>query len=285
MKLLRHGPKGFEKPGLLDRAGVPRDLSAHLRDLDPASLAPQALARLRALDPTTLPALDPNIRLGVPVAGIGDFFAIGLNYRDHAAEAKMALPAEPVLFSKATGSLAGACDPLVLPPGSVKTDWEVELAVVIGTEARFVAEDQALSHVAGYMVCNDLSERAYQLEQGGQWIKGKSFDGFGPLGPWLVTSDEIPDPQALTLWLEVNGTRMQQGRTADMVFGVAHLIAYLSRYLTLKPGDVITTGTPAGVGMGRGLFLKPGDVMRLGVEGLGEQRQEVRAADPAQPLP
>ncbi|MBI4967176.1 MAG: fumarylacetoacetate hydrolase family protein [Rhodospirillales bacterium] len=278
MKLLRHGPKGFEKPGLLDRAGVARDLSAHLADLDPASLAPVALARLRALDPTTLPALDPDVRLGVPVAGIRDFFAIGLNYRDHAAEAKMALPAEPVLFSKATGSLAGACDPLVLPPGSVKTDWEVELAVVIGTEARFVAEERALSHVAGYMVCNDLSERAYQLEQGGQWIKGKSFDGFGPLGPWLVTSDEVPDPQALTLWLEVNGTRMQQGRTADMVFGVAQLIAYLSRFLTLKPGDVITTGTPAGVGMGRGVFLKPGDVMRLGVEGLGEQRQEVRAS-------
>ncbi|MCC7166867.1 MAG: fumarylacetoacetate hydrolase family protein [Rhodospirillales bacterium] len=278
MKLLRHGPKGFEKPGLLDRAGVLRDLSAHLADLDPASLAPRALARLRALDPATLPALDPTVRLGVPVAGIRDFFAIGLNYRDHAAEAKMALPAEPVLFSKATGSLAGACDPLVLPPGSAKTDWEVELAVVIGTEARFVAEEKALSHVAGYMVCNDLSERAYQLEQGGQWIKGKSFDGFGPLGPWLVTSDEVPDPQALTLWLELNGTRMQQGRTADMVFGVAQLIAYLSRFLTLKPGDVITTGTPAGVGMGRGVFLKPGDVMRLGVEGLGEQRQEVRAS-------
>lgn len=278
MKLLRHGPKGFEKPGLLDRAGVLRDLSAHLADLDPASLAPRALARLRALDPATLPALDPTVRLGVPVAGIRDFFAIGLNYRDHAAEAKMALPAEPVLFSKATGSLAGACDPLVLPPGSAKTDWEVELAVVIGTEARFVAEEKALSHVAGYMVCNDLSERAYQLEQGGQWIKGKSFDGFGPLGPWLVTSDEVPDPQALTLWLELNGTRMQQGRTADMVFGVAQLIAYLSRFLTLKPGDVITTGTPAGVGMGWGVFLKPGDVMRLGVEGLGEQRQEVRAS-------
>jgi 2-keto-4-pentenoate hydratase/2-oxohepta-3-ene-1,7-dioic acid hydratase in catechol pathway len=278
VKLVRHGPKGLEKPGLVDPAGALRDLSGHLPDLDAAALAPAALDRLRRLDPAKLPALDPGRRLGVPVAGIRDIFAIGLNYRDHALEAKMALPAEPVLFSKATGSLAGPHDPLVLPPDSTKTDWEVELAVVIGTEARFVTEDRALAHVAGYVVCNDLSERAHQLERGGQWIKGKSFDGFCPLGPWLVTPDEVPDPQALALWLEVNGARMQQGRTADMVFGVAHLISYLSRFLTLKPGDVITTGTPAGVGMGLGVYLKPGDVVRLGVDGLGEQRQEVRAA-------
>ncbi|TAN57059.1 MAG: FAA hydrolase family protein, partial [Rhodospirillales bacterium] len=227
-------------------------------------------------DPSRLPLAPEGERLGVPVSGIRDIFAIGLNYRDHAAEAGMALPPEPVLFSKATGSLSGPNDPVVLPPGALKGDWEVELALVIGKPAFLVSEEDALSHVAGYLICNDVSERAFQLERSGQWIKGKSADSFCPLGPWLVTSDEVPDPQNLKLWLDLNGQRMQDGSTANMVFGVAFLVSYLSRYLTLKPGDVITTGTPAGVGLKSGRFLKPGDVMRLGVEGLGEQRQAVR---------
>lgn len=277
MKLVRFGDKGCERPGLLDGKGRVRDLSGKLSDIHPASLSPETLAELRKLDPESLPLAPEGIRLGVPVTGIRDIFAIGLNYRDHALEAGMAVPSEPVLFSKATGSLSGPNDPVILPPGALKGDWEVELAAVIGSEARHVSEAAALSHVAGYLVCNDVSERAFQLEMGGQWLKGKSADTFCPLGPWLVSADEIPDPQNLRLWLDLNGERMQDGTTADMVFSVAFLISYVSRFLTLKPGDVITTGTPAGVGLKRGRYLKPGDVMTLGVEGLGQQRQEVLA--------
>jgi 2-keto-4-pentenoate hydratase/2-oxohepta-3-ene-1,7-dioic acid hydratase in catechol pathway len=277
MKLVRFGAKGQEKPGLIDGQGRLRDLSGHIADIGPDAMSEAALARLRAIDPNSLPLTPEGVRLGVPVAGIRDIFAIGLNYRDHAAEANMALPSEPVLFSKATGALSGPNDPVVLPPGALKGDWEVELALVIGKPAFQVSEKDALSYVAGYLVCNDVSERAFQLEMGGQWIKGKSADTFCPLGPWLVTADEVPDPQALSLWLDLNGERMQNGNTADMVFPVAFLISYVSRFLTLKPGDVITTGTPAGVGLKRGRFLRPGDVMRLGVEGLGEQRQDVKA--------
>lgn len=277
MKLVRFGNKGQEKPGLIDGRGRIRDLSGLIQDILPEHLSRQALDGLRKIDPETLPLVSPEVRLGVPLSGIRDIFAIGLNYRDHAAEAGMALPTEPVLFSKATGSLSGPNDPVVLPPGAVKGDWEVELAAVIGAEARNVSEQDALSHVAGYLICNDVSERAFQLEMGGQWLKGKSADTFCPLGPWLVTADEIPDPQKLKLWLDLNGQRMQSGDTADMVFPLSYLISYVSRFLTLKPGDVITTGTPAGVGLKSGRFLKPGDVMTLGVEGLGQQRQEVKA--------
>lgn len=275
MKLVRFGDKGAEKPGVVGRHGEIRDLSKIVPDVSPAAFSD--FAKLAALDLESLPPAPVNARLGVPLAGVGDIFAIGLNYRDHAAETGMALPSEPVLFSKATGSLSGPFDPVVLPPGAVKGDWEVELAVVIGKPARNVSEANALSHVAGYLICNDVSERAFQMEMGGQWIKGKSADTFCPLGPWLVTPDEIADPQNLKLWLDLNGERMQNGATADMVFPVAFLISYISRFLTLKPGDVVTTGTPAGVGLKRGRFLRPGDVMTLGVEGLGEQRQEVVA--------
>lgn len=277
MKLVRFGEPGAERPGLVDKNGRIRDLAAHVQDIAPDLFAPPILDRLKAIDPESLPLISENVRLGVPVAGIRDIFAIGLNYCDHAAEAGMALPGEPVLFSKATGSLSGPNDPVVLPPGAVKGDWEVELACVIGTAAHHVQESEALAHVAGYLICNDVSERAFQLEGTGQWIKGKSADSFCPLGPWLVTADEVPDPQNLKLWLDLNGERMQDGNSADMVFGVAFLISYLSRFLTLKPGDVITTGTPAGVGMKRGRYLRSGDVMTLGVERLGVQRQEVRA--------
>lgn len=277
MKLVRFGEAGSERPGLVDENGRIRDLGAHVGDIGPDLLSPLALDELKRIDPESLPVIPEGVRLGVPVTGIRDIFAIGLNYRDHAAEAGMALPSEPVLFSKALGSLSGPNDAVVLPPGAVKGDWEVELACVIGTTARHVRESEALSHVAGYLVCNDISERAFQLEGTGQWIKGKSADSFCPLGPWLVTADEVPDPQKLRLWLDLNGERMQNGNSADMVFGVAFLISYVSRFLTLKPGDVITTGTPAGVGMKRGRYLRPGDVMTLGVEGLGVQRQKVKA--------
>lgn len=279
MKFVRYGSPGQEKPGCLDGQGRLRALSGHANDLSGALLDPERLARLAAIDPGTLPLVEGRPRLGPPVGGIGAIYGIGLNYRDHAAEAGMPLPAEPIVFNKAVSSLAGPNDPLTLPRESEKSDWEVELAVIIGRRARYVPEAEALAHVAGYAVFNDLSERAFQLERGGQWVKGKSADGFAPLGPWLVTPDEVPDPQKLDLWLELNGQRMQTGNTAAMVFGVAHLIAYLSRFLTLTPGDVIATGTPPGVGMGKKppMFLKPGDVMRLGVAGLGEQRQEVRA--------
>jgi ureidoglycolate lyase len=279
MKLLRHGPGGQEKPGLLDADGRIRDLSAHVDDIAGAVLSDAGLARLRALDPADLPPVPEGTRLGPPVAGVGKVMAIGLNYADHAAETGGEVPPEPVLFMKATSAITGPCDPVVLPRGSVATDWEVELGVVIGTPAKYVPEDRALDHVAGYTIVNDVSERDYQIRRAGQWTKGKSCDTFCPLGPWLVTRDEIADPQALNLWLEVNGRRMQDGSTATMVYGVAFLVSYLSQLMTLHPGDVIATGTPPGVGMGRRprVYLKPGDTMRLGIAGLGVQEQPVRA--------
>jgi 2-keto-4-pentenoate hydratase/2-oxohepta-3-ene-1,7-dioic acid hydratase in catechol pathway len=281
MKLLRHGPLGHERPGLLDHDGVPRDLSAQIGDICAADLAPARLARLQAVETHTLPVIPPGTRLGVPWHGMSKFVCIGLNYKDHAAEAKMALPQEPIVFLKAASALTGPGDPVVLPQDAHKGDWEVELGVVIGTRARYVAEADALSHVAGYCVVNDVSERAYQLERGGTWDKGKGCDTFGPVGPWLVTADEVPDPQALSLWLDVGSERMQDGTTADMVFGVAQLVSYVSRFMTLEPGDLIATGTPAGVGMSRGRFLRPGDTMRLGISGLGEQSTTVHAWDAA----
>ncbi len=283
MKLLRHGPKGHEKPALIDDQGQARDLSPVLADITPATLAPAGLAALRALDPRSLPAIDLG-RPGVPWRGMGKFIAIGLNYADHAAEAGMPVPKEPIVFMKTPGCAIGCNDPVVLPQGSVKSDWEVELGVVIGSRARYVAEAEALAHVAGYCVVNDVSEREYQLERGGQWDKGKCCDTFGPVGPWLVTADEIGDVQDLGLWLDLNGRRFQTGSTRTMIFGVAAIVSYLSRFMTLEPGDLITTGTPPGVGMGvkpHPVFLKPGDVMTLGIAQLGQQRQAVHAWDPA----
>lgn len=279
MKLVRYGKLGKEKPGLIDAQGQLRDLSAVIPDLGPAQLGDAALARLKRLQPDKLPLVRGKPRMGSPVHGVGKFIAIGLNYADHAAEAGMPLPAEPVVFMKATSCIQGANDPVMLPKGSVKTDWEVELGVVIGTRARYVSQKDALAHVAGYCTINDLSERAYQLERGGSWDKGKGCDTFGPLGPWLVTRDEVPNPQKLGLWLDVNGQRVQNGSTKTMIFSVAKIVSYLSQFMTLMPGDVITTGTPPGVGMGMKppLFLKPGDTMALGIEGLGEQHQTVVA--------
>ena len=279
MKLLRYGPQGQEKPGVLDGDGRIRDLSGNVSDLDGNVLSPERLGALANLDLPSLRLVEGSPRLGPPVAGVGKIIAIGLNYADHAKESGMDLPTEPVVFMKAVTALSGPNDPVVLPRGSKKSDWEVELAAVVGRKAQYVEEEEALDFVAGYAVMNDVSEREYQLERGGQWVKGKSFDTSAPLGPWLVTRDEVPDPQNLNLWLEVNGHRRQNGNTSTMVFGIAHLVSYLSRYMTLMPGDVITTGTPPGVGLGfkPPVFLKAGDVMRLGVEGLGEQRQEVRA--------
>ncbi len=279
MKLLRHGPPGAEKPGLVDDRGRIRDLSGEIPDVDGATLAPERLAALRRIDTDSLPPVEGSPRLGPPVAGVGKILAIGFNYAEHAAETGKPLPDEPLLFTKAVTALSGPNDPVVLPRGSRKGDWEVELAVVIGRRALYVEETDALDHVAGYAVINDVSEREYQLERGGQFVKGKSFDTFAPFGPWLVTKDEVPDPQDLKLWLDLNGERRQDGNTATMVFGVAFLVSYLSRFVTLMPGDVIATGTPPGVGLGcdPAVFLKPGDVMRLGIEGLGEQRQEVKA--------
>jgi 2,4-didehydro-3-deoxy-L-rhamnonate hydrolase len=281
MKLLRHGPRGHERPGLVDDQGVMRDLSAQIGDIAAADLAPARLARLRSIETWTLPVIPAGTRLSVPWHGMSKFVCVGLNYKDHAAEAKMALPAEPILFLKAASALTGPNDPVVLPQGAEKGDWEVELGVVIGTRARYVSEADALSHVAGYCVVNDVSERAFQLERGGTWDKGKGCDTFGPVGPWLVTADEVPDPQQLSLWLDVSGERMQDGNTSTMVFGVAQLVSYVSRYMTLEPGDLIATGTPAGVGMGRQRFLKPGDTLRLGIAGLGEQSTTVHAWDAA----
>jgi len=279
MKLLRYGPKGAEKPGLVDKDGRIRDLSNQVSDIDGSVLAPERLAALAKLDAHTLPLVEGSPRLGPPVAGVGKIIAIGLNYSEHVKESGMEMPTEPVMFTKAVTAINGPNDPVIMPKGATKTDWEVELAVVIGRKAQYVEEAQALDYVAGYAVMNDVSERAFQLERGGQWVKGKSFDTSAPFGPWLVTRDEVPNPQKLNLWLEVNGTRRQNGNTATMIFGVAHLISYVSRFMTLLPGDVITTGTPPGVGLGYKppVFLKAGDVMRLGVEGLGEQRQEVKA--------
>jgi 2,4-diketo-3-deoxy-L-fuconate hydrolase len=284
MKLLRFGPKGQEKPGMIDAQGVLRDLSGVLPDLRAADLGKATLARLAAIDPATLPAVQEAVRMAPPWNGIGKFLCVGLNYSDHAAESGMAVPAEPVLFMKATSCAIGCNDPVVLPRDSAKSDWEVELGVVIGTTARYVPIEQALEHVAGYCVVNDLSEREYQLERGGQWDKGKGCDTFGPIGPWLVTADEVADPQDLDMWLEVNGKRFQAGNTKTMVFGVAHLVSYISRFMTLQPGDIISTGTPPGVGLGQKpdpVYLRPGDQMRLGITGLGEQRQTVHAWDAA----
>ncbi|MFN9505034.1 MAG: fumarylacetoacetate hydrolase family protein [Rubrivivax sp.] len=283
MKLLRHGPRGQEKPAALDAQGQVRDLSGLIGDITPRHLSPEGLAALRAIDLESLPIV-PQGRLGVPWTDIGKFIAIGLNYADHAAESNLPIPKEPIVFMKATTCAQGCEDPVVLPQGSVKTDWEVELGVVIGSQARYVSEADALKHVAGYCVINDISEREYQIERGGTWDKGKGCDTFGPIGPWLVTADEVPDPQALGMWLDVNGQRMQTGSTQTMSFGVATLVAYVSRFMTLMPGDVITTGTPPGVGMGikpAAVYLKPGDVMALGIDGLGRQQQTVHAWDPS----
>jgi len=283
MKLLRHGPKGAERPALLDSSGQIRDLSGLMADITPTTLSPAGLGRLRKLDLGSLPVVAPG-RLAVPWSGMGKFLCIGLNYADHAAEAGLPIPKEPILFMKPTSAAVGANHDVVLPQGAVKGDWEVELGVVIGSTARYVSEADALAHVAGYCVVNDVSEREYQIERGGTWDKGKGCDTFGPVGPWLVTADEVPDPQALGMWLEVNGHRYQGGSTRTMIFSVAHLVSYLSRFMTLYPGDLISTGTPPGVGMGIkpvAVFLRPGDRMRLGIDGLGEQSQTVHAWDPA----
>ena len=283
MKLMRYGAKGAEKPALIDADGAVRDLSGVLADITGATLGKDGLATLAALDIASLPVVANPGRIAPPWKGVGKFLCVGLNYADHAAESGMAVPAEPVLFMKATSAVIGANDAVVMPQDSKKSDWEVELGVVIGTTARYVSEADALSHVAGYCVVNDLSEREYQLERGGQWDKGKGCDTFGPIGPWLVTSDEVADPQNLGLWLEVNGKRVQDGNTRTMVFGVANLVSYISRFMTLYPGDIISTGTPPGVGMGQkpsAVYLKPGDTMRLGISGLGEQQQTVHAWNP-----
>ena len=279
MKLVRYGDSGRELPGVLDSESEIHDLSTVIPDLAGSALSPSGLERLRALDVSTLPVVSGDPRIGPCVAGVGKFICIGLNYSDHAAESSMAVPAEPVVFMKATSCICGPNDEVVIPKGSTKSDWEVELGVVIGSTAKYVSEEDALSHVAGYCVVNDLSERAFQLEGTGQWVKGKSADTFGPIGPWLVTADEIHDPQALDMWLEVDGHRYQNGSTRTMVFGVAHLISYLSRFMSLQPGDIISTGTPPGVGLGQKppIYLRPGNVMTLGIEGLGQQRQQVVA--------
>ena len=278
MKLLRYGMPGREKPGMLDAAGQIRDLSGLVDDIGPGSISPGELAKLRAVSAESLPLVGGSPRLGTPLTGIGKFIAVGLNYSDHAAETGMAIPPEPILFTKAISCITGPNDPVVLPQGSTKGDWEAELGLVVGTTARYVSEADALRYVAGFCVVNDVSERNFQLERGSQWDRGKGCDTFGPIGPWLVTADEVPDPQNLDLWLDLNGQRMQSGSTKTMIFGAAHLVSYISRFITLMPGDVITTGTPPGVGMGRKpqRFLKPGDVMTLGIQGLGSQRQEVR---------
>lgn len=283
MKLVRYGAPGHERPGLVDANGVLRDLSAHVQEIDGRTLAAAHVDVLRALDAASLPAVAGSPRLGCPIAGVGKIVCVGLNYADHAAETGAQIPGEPVLFLKATTSITGPFDPVVIPRDSVKTDWEVELGVVIGTRASYVEEDDALRHVAGYVVVNDVSEREFQLERGGQWDKGKGCDTFSPIGPWLVTRDEVPDPQNLGLWLDVNDQRRQTGSTRTMVFGVATLVSYISRFMTLMPGDVISTGTPPGVGLGMKppVYLRPGDVVRLGIDGLGHQEQHVRAWRPS----
>ncbi|WP_395003862.1 fumarylacetoacetate hydrolase family protein [Cypionkella sp.] len=279
MKLLRHGPRGAERPGLLHSDGSLRDLSGVVADIGGDVLSDAGLAALRAIDAGALPVVAAGTRLGACVAGTGKFICIGLNYADHAAESGMAVPPEPVVFMKATSAICGPDDPIILPRGSVKTDWEVELAVIIGTKAKYVSEADAMAHVAGYCVSNDVSERAFQTERAGQWTKGKSCDNFGQIGPWLVTRDEVADPQNLKMWLTVNGQSMQNGSTKTMVYGVAHVVSYLSHFMTLHPGDVISTGTPPGVGMGMKppRYLVAGDVVELGIEGLGQQRQDVIA--------
>ncbi|HEY3730720.1 MAG TPA: fumarylacetoacetate hydrolase family protein [Steroidobacteraceae bacterium] len=279
MKLVRFGHSGQEHPGLLDGQGRLRDLSGSVPDINPATVTPAGLSAIARLPIDHLPIVSGNPRFGVPLGGIGKLVAVGLNYRDHAAEAGMAVPSDPILFLKATTCISGPNDPVMLPRGSVKSDWEVELGIIIGTTARYVSHDSALDHVAGYCVINDVSERAYQIERGSQWDKGKGCDTFGPIGPWLVTRDEVADPQNLEMWLEVNGERMQSGNTRTMIFGCAQLVSAISAYMTLLPGDVIATGTPPGVGMGKKppRYLKAGDLMRLSIEGLGVQRQQVVA--------
>lgn len=280
MKLVRFGNVGREKPGLLDAAGALRDLSGVVDDIAGEVLTARGLARLRALDAQRLPAVAGSPRLGAPVGRVGKMICVGLNYADHAAESGQPVPTEPVIFMKATSAIVGACDNVVMPPGSRKTDWEVELGVVMGDAARRVTREHALEHVAGYLISNDVSEREYQLERGGQWVKGKGCDTFAPLGPWLVTRDEVPDPQNLALWLNVNGHRYQDGNTRTMIFDVATLVSYISHFMSLLPGDVISTGTPPGVGLGQKppVYLRAGDVMELGIAGLGAQRQRVVAA-------
>jgi 2-keto-4-pentenoate hydratase/2-oxohepta-3-ene-1,7-dioic acid hydratase in catechol pathway len=282
MKLMRYGAKGAEKPALLDAQGTVRDLSGVIADIDAQTLRPENLRRLAELEPATLPAVASPGRIAPPWRGMGKFICIGLNYSDHAAETNAPIPKEPIIFMKPTNVVVGCNDPVVLPKGSLKCDWEVELGVVIGSKARYVEQADALEHVAGYCVVNDVSEREYQMERGGTWDKGKGCDTFGPVGPWMVSADEVNDPQALAMWLDVNGQRRQNGTTATMIFGVAELVAYCSSFMTLWPGDLISTGTPPGVGMGMKpapVYLKPGDEIRLGIAGLGEQRQRVHAWD------
>ncbi|WP_116086122.1 fumarylacetoacetate hydrolase family protein [Tropicimonas sp. IMCC34011] len=275
MKLVRFGEAGEERPGLVDREGKIRDISDAVADIAGDVLSPEGLARLAALDPSDLPLAPEGARLGAPVAGVGKMLCIGLNYADHARETGKEPPAEPVVFGKATTAICGPYDNVEIPRGSDRTDWEVELGVVIGTRAKYVDEADALSHIAGYVLVNDVSERRFQSERGGQWIKGKSHDTFAPIGPWLATADEIPDPQEMDLWLDVDGERRQTGNTRTMIFGVAHVVSYLSQFMTLEPGDIIATGTPPGVGLGMKppTFLREGQVVRLGAEGLGEQQQ------------
>jgi len=279
MRLLRYGSAGQEKPGILDNTGALRDLSGVVPDIAGEVLLPDGLARLRALDLTTLPKVEGAPRIGPCVGQVGKFICIGLNYSDHAAESNMPVPTEPILFMKATSAISGPNDDIVIPKGSQKTDWEVELGIVIGQEARYVSEADALAHVAGYCTVHDVSERAFQLEMGGQWVKGKSADTFGPIGPWLVTADAVPNWNQLGLWLEVDGKRYQNGTTSTMIFGVPYLVSYISQFMSLQPGDIITTGTPPGVGMGQKppVYLQAGSVVRLGVEGLGEQQQRTVA--------
>ncbi|MCU6263331.1 MULTISPECIES: fumarylacetoacetate hydrolase family protein [Serratia] len=277
MKLLRYGEPGQERPGMLDAQGRLRDLSQHIADVGGAALSPASLAKLRALDSATLPLVEGQPRLGACVGGIGKFICIGLNYADHAAETGAAIPEEPVVFNKWTSAVVGPYDRVEIPRGSQKTDWEVELGVVIGLGGRYISEADAMRHVAGYCVINDVSEREYQIERGGTWDKGKGCDTFGPIGPWLVTADEIADPHSLNLWLEVDGKRYQDGNTSTMIFRIPQIVSYLSRFMSLQPGDVISTGTPPGVGMGQKpqpVYLRAGQTMRLGIEGLGEQRQQ-----------
>jgi len=280
MKLLRYGPKGQEKPGTLDAEGRIRDLSGVVADITPDQLWGEGLAALKAIDPATLPLVEGQPRYGVPVNGVRKFIAIGLNFADHAAESNLPIPAEPVVFTKAVSCLTGPNDTVVIPRGSEKTDWEVELGIVIGQRASYVEQADALDHVAGYVLINDVSERAFQTERGGTWDKGKGCDTFGPVGPWIVTTDEVGDVQALDMWLDLNGKRMQTGNTRTMIFGVAEIVSYVSQFMTLEPGDLITTGTPPGVGLGQKpepFYLKAGDVMELGIEKLGRQRQSVVA--------
>jgi 2,4-didehydro-3-deoxy-L-rhamnonate hydrolase len=280
MKLVRYGAIGQEKPGLIDKSGQLRDLSGQVKDFAGEAFSPASLAKIAALDAASLPAVSGKQRIGSPVGGLPKFIAIGLNYSDHAAEVGMQIPAEPIIFMKANNSLCGPNDAVEKPRASIKLDWECEIAIIIGSRAKYVSEADALNYVAGYAVCNDVSERNFQLERLGQWTKGKSHDTFGPLGPWLVTKDEIPNVQKLSMWLDVNGKRCQTGSTATMVFGCAKIVSYVSEFMTLLPGDIITTGTPPGVGSGMKppKFLNVGDVVTLGIEGLGEQRQEIIAA-------